>query len=114
MAKPRKKPGRRRRTPPNDRQMTIDDVAEAAWSGDYNKLCRLLTVRANVNDITNGPTSSNPAFTPFGVACSGGHVDCVRFLIENGANVKKSDDLGNSPLHHASEHGQIDVVRLLL
>ena len=31
-----------------------------------------------------------------------------------GAEVKKPDDRGNSPLHDACEHGEIDVVRLML
>ena len=52
---------------------------------------------------------------PLHVASENGHVDCVGLLLDNGADIKKPDNLGNSPLHYAAncEHGQIDVVRLL-
>ena len=43
-----------------------------------------------------------------------GHLDVVRLLLENGADVNAADISGNTALMRASENGHTDVVRLLL
>ena len=44
----------------------------------------------------------------------GGCVDVIKLLLKNGADVKKSDNNGYSPLHCASVGGNADVVHVLL
>jgi hypothetical protein len=43
-----------------------------------------------------------------------GHIEAVRLLIENGANLNEKDSYGDTPLHCATCKGQIDIVRLLI
>jgi ankyrin repeat protein len=38
----------------------------------------------------------------------------VTLLIENGADVNKSDEIGKTALYHAMEAGQHDIVELLI
>lgn len=61
-----------------------------------------------------------------GIACANGHTECVRLLIEHGANVNKESNrllLAHdadinlwdwAPLHHACAHGHAACVQLLL
>lgn len=37
----------------------------------------------------------------------------LQWLVKHGAKVEK-DELGGTPLHDAAEHGQIEVLRLML
>ena len=43
-----------------------------------------------------------------------GHVDVVRMLLEQGADINKARDIGATPLYIASQKGHVDVVRMLL
>lgn len=38
----------------------------------------------------------------------------VKYLLENGVNVNKCDDVGQSPFHIVAKHWNIDVARFLL
>lgn len=51
---------------------------------------------------------------PLGIAARCGHVECVKLLLEHGANVDIKDNMGCTPLHHASETGSVDCVQMLL
>ena len=53
--------------------------------------------------------------TPLFVASRKGQVDCVRLLIDDGADVNKArTDNGWTPLYVASQNGNVDCVRLLV
>jgi len=53
--------------------------------------------------------------TPLHFACAGGHNDCVKLLIERGANVNAEADIaGNRPLHLAVISNKMDCVIALL
>lgn len=45
---------------------------------------------------------------------SAGHLDVVRLLVEQGAEVSCKDKRGYTPLHAAASSGQIAVVKHLL
>jgi ankyrin repeat protein len=43
-----------------------------------------------------------------------GHVEIARALLQAGANARKSNNRGETPLHYACEKGNIEIVRALL
>ena len=87
----------------------IDNVAQAVYTGDYQRLCKFITAGANVNET---PSGGSPVLL---CACDQGRYDCVRLLIDNGADVNKArTDNGTTPLFSASQHGHDDCVRLMI
>lgn len=46
---------------------------------------------------------------PLHNACSFGHVDVVRLLLEAGAEPNTTDNWNYTPLHEAAQKGKIDV-----
>ena len=48
------------------------------------------------------------------IACEMGYVAMVRLLLDRGANIEATDDLGQRPLLSAASYGQAEVVRVLL
>lgn len=47
-------------------------------------------------------------------ACSWGHIDCVKILLENGADYEAKDNQSNTPLARASQWGRHEIVQILL
>lgn len=45
---------------------------------------------------------------------TGGHSECVRVLLDNGASATLANALGESPLHVASWDGHADTVSMLV
>nr|XP_054757108.1 putative ankyrin repeat protein RF_0381 [Lytechinus pictus] len=43
-----------------------------------------------------------------------GHIDVIKDLIREGAEVNEEDNRGETVLHHAAENGHIDVIRYLI
>ncbi len=72
--------------------------------------CRsLLSNGADVN-FKNKPNQ----LTALHEAVTGGSRDCVEVLLEHGAKLSMSDVLGNTPLHTASEMGDIPCANVLM
>ncbi|MGE0634746.1 MAG: ankyrin repeat domain-containing protein, partial [Pseudobdellovibrionaceae bacterium] len=51
---------------------------------------------------------------PLHDACREGHLEVVRFLIQEKSNVNALTNLRNSPLHLASRNGHFDIIKLLV
>lgn len=47
-------------------------------------------------------------------ACGYGEMECVKWLLENGAKLDSADSNKNTALHYAAGYGQVEVVALLL
>jgi ankyrin repeat protein len=51
--------------------------------------------------------------TPLHAALNGGHRKVMVLLLQRGADVEIRDKGGSTPLHRASERGNLDIMRLL-
>ena len=67
---------------------------------------------SGVNDI-NSPTDAEGR-TPLYVACTKGHIDAARLLLDKGAAVDRARNNGSTPLYAACFNGHVEVTRLLL
>jgi ankyrin repeat protein len=81
----------------------------AAFCGFSALAKRLITTHAEDANAKCGLRG-----TPLHGGCRGGQLECVRVLLESGADVDARDDYGDAALHIASERGQVEVVGLLL
>ncbi|KAF0495208.1 ankyrin repeat domain-containing protein 54 [Gigaspora margarita] len=86
-------------------------LREASARGDCNTVIKLLSTTPQP-DINSADEKGR---TPLHFACAGGHNDCVKLLIERGANVNAEADIaGNRPLHLAVISNKMDCVIALL
>jgi ankyrin repeat protein len=59
-------------------------------------------------------TANEYGSTPLHRACYYGHIEVVRELLNNGANVKNANKIGITPLHAAGMNGPFEVKQELL
>lgn len=81
---------------------------------------KLVEYGADVNDYGrgNGGLRSggyyNHTITPLMKACSSGLLDCVKFLVENGADINMRFNLGDTALNYAIMGRQYDIAIYLI
>ena len=81
---------------------------QAAWSGDIEKVKKLIARWANVN------AKDWSGDTPLHKAARIGHTNIAELLIKRGAYVNPKGFKDNTPLHNAARGGYEDVSRLLI
>lgn len=62
----------------------------------------------------NPDPKDNAGYTPLHEACSRGHLEIARILLQYGANHSETALSGIRPLHEAIENGFVEIVRLLI
>jgi hypothetical protein len=89
-------------------QVVVQAVFRAAMEGDLDMVAGML-------EEDPGLLSSVWCFgTLLNRAMSNGHVECVRLLLERGAEVNKADDLGGTALEYAVGRGHEEMVSILV
>ena len=86
-----------------------DALYWSAQAGDLPECQTLLAMGADVNhreDVYNE--------TPLQTASRSGRTPVVKLLIENGALVNVTDNIGFTPLHMAAQEGHLASARLLV
>ncbi|XP_073316983.1 uncharacterized protein [Primulina huaijiensis] len=84
-------------------------LVSAAESGDINALRIALD---NFNGSIDEPVEDGD--TVLHLTCLYGHLTCVQFLLERGANLEAKDEDGGIPLHDACAGGHSDIVNELI
>lgn len=62
----------------------------------------------------NWASRASKPYTPLQIACRGGIVPLVIFLLDRGDDIEEEDAAGNTALHHAAWEGHDDVIAVLL
>jgi len=79
---------------------------------DMDNVERVRELLASGIDINK--KSNQYEYTPTYIAAFEGHIDCLRLLIENGADVNIPNKYNYTPTHIAAEKGHVDCLRLLI
>jgi len=87
------------------------DLYESASIGDLERVQHHLKV--SPESISS---YSNDGFTPLGLACYFGHLEIVKFLVNNGADINKasSNSFHVAPLHSATAISNFEITEYLL
>ncbi|XP_033759448.1 serine/threonine-protein phosphatase 6 regulatory ankyrin repeat subunit B-like [Pecten maximus] len=104
----------RRRRRPRDNEDYSADMYNAITEDDPDRLARLLDEGADVDHMFfHGMifVSSKPVLT---ICCEKGREACAKVLIDHGAEVKRPDKWGLTPLMYCMTLQYIDIAQLLL
>lgn len=81
----------------------------AAGANDVETVIEVLT-----ESLLNPSTADSKGRTALHIACSRGHVETVKVLLQYGADTECRDSVGNTPLHLAACTSNIPIITLLL
>jgi hypothetical protein len=88
----------------------MGDILRAAYEGDLDELERLVGLMPSLLKVTHDDDGA----TPLMLACEGGHVNVMRWLLDRGAAIHDRDCEGRTALHSMSNAGRLPVVRVLV
>ena len=85
----------------------------AASSGDVKQMAAcILSQRSKAKSKALLDGGDHRQYTPFHMACAGGHVDCVRLLLDAGCDTALRNDEGLTGWELAAQLQRIDVLAL--
>ena len=85
----------------------------AASSGDVKQMAAcILSQRNKAKSIALLDGGDHRQYTPFHMACAGGHVDCVRLLLDAGCDTALRNDEGLTGWELAAQLQRTDVLAL--
>ena len=92
---------------------------DSAKNGRTDEMLELLDEGANIEfqDMSSkspGGTGRRDGYTALMWATENGHADCVRLLIDAGANIDATSEMGETALVQAAAEGRTDCVRMLI
>lgn len=90
-------------------KLYLNNIYIAARMGNAARITKILEKKP---ELVN--TLSRAGRTPLHEAANGGHIDAVKALLANGANVEAKRTSGFTPLHDAIVKKQRDVAELLI
>lgn len=83
--------------------------------------CRMISLllkhKADVNALAtfaDEPVGRSPSVSALQMSSKGDNTDCIRRLLDAGANINHQDNLGQTSLHAASSSGSYDVIKMLV
>ena len=85
------------------------EIHKAAMEGDLAKVQALIAKDASLTDAKD-----EMGRTPLHLACHGGHIEMVKFLMAKGADIEAKFANGSTAIYWAIPEGHIDVVKLLI
>lgn len=90
-------------------EFTADQLLEAARSGELERITQIIDSGVDINSKTEYGS------TALFFACDRGHVEVVKYLLKNGAEVDAKDTFYNAtPMTWAQANGHDDITLLLL
>lgn len=93
----------------------LRSACAAAQAGDSQKLARLIGSRRLEALRGDGTASGSTGYTPLHYAARAGHLECVKILLDAGADVHAVTASGRAtPLHRAAHQGHVHIMRALL
>ena len=88
-------------------QTQLHHCAEMGLTTSVKRLLSIRNINVNVKDDVDGST-------PLHFAALIGHVEIVRLLLQNGADVNAKDRWDMTPLQWAASQGHVDILHLLV
>jgi ankyrin repeat protein len=87
------------------------EVLSNFHDGETPKCCQVLSGEIPFTEINKKGSFDE---TPLHIAAKNEHVQCLQFLLENGANINSLNCFRVTALHAAAHHGHLNCLRLLL
>jgi hypothetical protein len=88
-------------------QTQLHHCVRKGLTSSVKRLLSIRNINVNVKNDWNGST-------PLHWAAWNGHIEIVRLLLQNGAEVNAKDRWDRTPLHFAAYHGHVDILHLLV
>jgi ankyrin repeat protein/cell division protein FtsB len=85
----------------------LHHCAENGLTTSVKRLLSIRNINVNVKDNWDG-------YTPLHWAVETGHVEIIRLLLQNGADVNAKSNVGHTPLHCSAWNGHVDILHLLV
>ncbi|KXJ11019.1 ankyrin-1 [Exaiptasia diaphana] len=93
----------------------LDKFLNCLRDGDLVTAKKLFTEKKfNPNASAPNRTGHAPGIAAIHIATREGHLDCVEFLVENGADVNLTEARRKTPLHFAAGGGHLELVKFLV